>query len=280
MGLKPLRLLTMTVLSAASVASVASAQAEGPAVSTVNGKLSTEAGVTGINGESSGIGVVKGSLAAPLGYAFGFQLDGMAGTSFNSAFGGGTAHLFWRDPAIGLFGPVVSLAAGGGNRLGWYGSEAELYAKAFTIGAWGGYHDAVDGQFAITESSGFYGGSFTFYPTPDLAMTLAATSAFGQVSGTSTIEYQPDLFARHNVAFYVDGAAADHASYGITVGVRLYFGPDKSLIRRHREDDPVTALAWEAAAERATSANLVPGNLPGKNTPANESQYGQTWALP
>lgn len=77
-------------------------------MSTVNGKLSTEGGVVGSGDASSGIGVVEGSLTAPLGHALGFQVDGVAGTAFNAFFGGGTAHLFWRDPAIGLFGPIAS----------------------------------------------------------------------------------------------------------------------------------------------------------------------------
>jgi len=215
-------------------------------VSAVNGKISAETGVTSIDGDSSGVAAVKGSISAPLGHAFGFQLDGLAGTAFDATFGGGTAHLFWRDPKIGLFGPIVSLGAGSGERLGWYGAEAEIYARSLTFGAWGGYHDAVDNDFGIAANSGFYGGSVTVYPIPDLAVTIAATSAFSRVTGTSTIEYQPDLFARHNVAFYVDGAAADHSAYTVTAGIRWYFGADKLLIRRHREDDPASSAAWEA----------------------------------
>ena len=94
------------------------ARAEGPAVSALNGKASAEGGVTGTDGYSSGVGTAKGSIAAPLGYNFGVQFDALAGTAFNSGFGGGTAHLFWRDPEIGLFGPVVAMAGGGGVRLG------------------------------------------------------------------------------------------------------------------------------------------------------------------
>jgi hypothetical protein len=248
------------------VAAVASAHADGPApaVSAVNGKLSTEGGVTGFGGDSSGVGVVKGSLTTPLGHAFGFQVDGMAGTAFNAGFGGGTAHLFWRDPAIGLFGPFASLEGGSGVRLGWYGAEAELYAGIFTFGAWGGYHDAVDNSFAVSGSSGFYGGSLTVYPLRDLALSLGATSEFSRVTGNGTLEFQPDLFARHNVSFYVDAAVADHSAYSVTAGIRFYFGPDKPLIRRHREDDPPEL------------ANLVATSFLGQNAPpisVTETQY-------
>ena len=234
----------------------AHADGPAPAVSALNGKLSTEGGVTGGDGQSSGIGMVNGSITAPLGHAFGLQIDGSAGTAFNEFFGGGTAHLFWRDPAIGLVGPVASLQAGSGFRLGWYGAEAELYAGIFTFGAWGGYHDVVDSTFGITASSGFYGGSLTVYPIPDLALTIGANSEFNRVTGTGTLEFQPDLFARRNVAFFINGDVGANSAYSVTAGVRFYFGPDKPLIRRHREDDPTTT-GLVAAAEDEVSAAIA-----------------------
>lgn len=97
-----------TVLLAAPVAA-ARADGPAPAVSAVNGKLSTEGGVAGDNGGSSGIGLVNGSITTPLGHALGLQVDGLAGMGFNTFFGGGPAHLFWRDPSIGSFGPVASV---------------------------------------------------------------------------------------------------------------------------------------------------------------------------
>jgi hypothetical protein len=222
-------------------ASIPSARAEGPAVSALNGKVSAEGGMTGIDGYSSGVGTAKGSIAAPLGDNFGVQLDALAGTAFNTGFGGGTAHLFWRDPEIGLFGPVVSMAGGGGVRLGWYGAEAEIYAKRLTVAAWGGYHDAVNSVVGRAASTGYYGGSVTAYPTLNLALTVGATSEFNRLIGNSTIEFQPDLFARRNLSFFVDGEVANHATYSVTAGIRFYFGADKPLIRRHREDDPMTS---------------------------------------
>ena len=223
-----------------SASSLPCAHAEGPAVSALNGKMSGEGGVTGVDGRASGVGMAKGSITAPLGQAFGFQLDGLAGTAFNAPFGGGTGHLFWRDPEIGLFGPVVSLAAGSGERSGWYGAEGEVYARRLTLGGWAGYHD-LDLSGVGSASSGYYGGGITVYPTLDLALTVGATSAFNHVTGNSTIEFQPDLFARHNVAFYVDGEVANRSAFTVTAGIRFYFGADKPLIRRHREDDPMTA---------------------------------------
>ena len=290
-----LAILATTVLLTAPVAAPR-ADGPAPAVSAVNSKISAEGGVTGINGEASGLGAVKGSITTPLGHDFGLQLDGAAGTSFNAAFGGGTAHLFWRDPAIGLFGPVVSIAGGSSLRLGWYGAEAELYAGIFTFGVWGGYHDAADGTFGISAGSGFYGGSLSVYPIPDLALSIGANSEFSRVTGTGTLEFQPDLFARHNVSFYVSGEVAQDSAYTVTAGVRFYFGPDKPLIRRHREDDPTAAASAAAAFEESFSsivpppvvaanrtllAHLVATNILGQNTPAiqtAEAHYAEMWA--
>jgi hypothetical protein len=239
-------ILVMTILLAAPLAA---ARADGPAVSALNGKVSTEGGVLGSGGDSSGVGMLSGSLAAPLGHSFGFQVDGTAGTAFNDFFGGGTAHLFWRDPAIGLFGPFATMQAGSGLRLGWYGAEGEIYTGIFTFGAWGGYHEAVDNSFGITANSGFYGGRLAVYPIPDLALSIGATSAFNRVITSGSLEFQPDLLARHNVAFYINGDVGENSTYSVTTGVRFYFGPDKPLIRRHREDDPPAGVLAAAQDE-------------------------------
>lgn len=207
-----------------------------PAVSQINGKVSFEGGATGALGRSSAVGIAQGSLAAPLGHSFGVQVDGLAAISYGSFGGGGAAHLFWRNPQIGLFGPIAALAGFRGATLGWYGAEGEIYAPRFTIGAYGGYQDA--GATRLLRSGGFYHGRLTVYPIPDLALTVGGGQFAGRALGSGKIEYQPDFAARHNVALFVDCTAGDGSFYRVTGGVRLFFGPDKTLIRRHREDDP------------------------------------------
>jgi PPE-repeat protein len=83
---------------------------------------------------------------------------------------------------------------------------------------------------------------------------------------------------------------AGNSIYAVTAGLRLYFGPDKSLIRRHREDDPrATGPAYERAfivplvvsANRTHFTSLGATNPSGQNTPATlstEAQYLQMWA--
>lgn len=210
------------------------AHAEGPAVSELNGKFSIESGVVGATGQSSATGVAQGSISTPLGRRFGLQIDGLSASSHNAFFGGGGAQLFWRDPATGLFGPMAAVVGGGGARAGLYGGEAELYAGLFTLGARAGYRDAH------SSSGGFYLGTLTVYPMPDLALSIEGGQIVGQAIGQGTIELQPGLL--HNVSLFAEGAAGELGYYRATAGIRIYFGADKLLIRRHREDDPSSSV--------------------------------------
>src|SRR5690606_4990267 len=45
-----------------------------------------------------------GALAFPLGHAFGAQADAFFGSIGGDWLYGGAGHLFWRNPATGLFG--------------------------------------------------------------------------------------------------------------------------------------------------------------------------------
>jgi hypothetical protein len=114
----------------------------------------------------------------------------------------------------------------------------------------------VDSSFRINASSGFYGGSLSVYPIPDLALTIGANSEFNRATGTATLEFQPNLFARRNVAFFINGDVGENSTYSVRAGIRFYFGPDKPLIRRHRDDDPTTT-GFVAAAEDEVSAAIA-----------------------
>lgn len=168
------------------------------------------------------------------------QIDGLAATSYGALGGGGLAHLFWRDPQVGLFGLIGGLAGAQGATIGWYGAEGEVYAPRFTIGANAGYQDA--GASSLLANGGFFNARLTVYPVPDIGLTIGGGQFAGRALGKGRIEYQPELAGRQNVAFFVDGAAGDGAFYRVTGGIRLYIGPAKPLIRRHREDDPTSIL--------------------------------------
>jgi hypothetical protein len=233
------RLLTFAALALAGAASFSiSARAEGPAVSALNGKFSTEAGAIGGSGGQSALGVVQGAITTPLGHSFGLQVDGALATAFDGLLGGGAAHLFWRDPQIGLVGPLAVLSGGRGARVGLYGAEADYYAGLVTAGVKGGYQDAANGALTSVNSGGFYSGRIAVYPIPDLALAIEGGQYAGFTLARGTIEFQPDLLAAKNFSIYVDGVAGDQSFYRVTAGVRFYFGAEKSLMQRHREDDP------------------------------------------
>ena len=118
------------------------------AVSAPNGEFSLESGVAGGPGRSSALGVAQGSIAVPIGHLFGAQLDGMTSTAQNAWSGGGALHAFWRDPWVGMAGPVVSMAGSGNGRFSSYGGEAELYAGMFTVGLRGGYQEITSASLA------------------------------------------------------------------------------------------------------------------------------------
>jgi hypothetical protein len=250
-----------------------------PAVSGLNGNLSLEAGgAGGGDRSSSAVGIAQGSVALPLGHSFGLQVDGLAGTSYSSFFGGGGAHLFWRDPAIGLAGPVAALIGGGGATRGLYGGEGELYAGLFTLGFVGGYLSATSPATGnantvgnALSSGGVWQARLTVYPIPDLALSIAGGQAAGFNSGSATIEYQPAFIASHNVSLFVDGDIGDGNSWQVTSGVRFHFGADKTLIRRQREDDPLNIDGFlllgnppgtPSPLPKITPANLTPPNTP------------------
>jgi len=226
------------------------AHAEGPAVGAVNGKLSVESGATSSAGQSSAVGTAQGAFTAPLGHSFGGELDAIASTSRGSFYGGGLAQFFWRDPTLGQIGPFAGLVGGGGARVALTGGEGQLFAPNFTLQGFGGYADvAVSTPMGSGGTTGgFFGGHLTLYPDPDWALTVGARQVIGRAMGTATLEVLPDLTPRKNVSLFVSAEAGDNQAWRVTGGIRIYFGPDKSLIRRHREDDlsygELSYLVW------------------------------------
>ena len=246
-------------LLAAFLVIVGPSYAAGQAVSALNGMAAIEAGSVSLAGRSSAAGALHGTITTPIGESFGFQADGLAATAYSSFLGGGGAHFFWRDPQIGLVGPTAAMIGGRGTRIGWYGGEGELYAGVVTLAALAGYQDTVTSSNKGV-SGGFYQGRLTLYPIPDLALTLRGGQMAGAALGAAQIAYQPTFERMHNMAFFVSGAVGDSSFYKVTTGVQFYFGTDKTLIRRHREDDPLptgesfAASGWNGLAAELGSA--------------------------
>ncbi|MEX0589904.1 MAG: hypothetical protein WD207_02335, partial [Xanthobacteraceae bacterium] len=86
-----------------------------PAVDGINYKADAFAGALDKDGHFG----VAGSVSVPLAHRYGLQLDGTLSGADGKFLGDIAAHLFWRDPAVGLLG---------------------LYASYTHWGKWGGIH--------------------------------------------------------------------------------------------------------------------------------------------
>ena len=265
MSLKNL-LLTTTGLSGVfgsaflAVTSAAAVDFVAPAVDGVNWK------VDGLGGSlaNKGFGGGRGAVTVPLGGQFGFQLDGMAGGFDDRFFGGAAGHLFWRDPARGLIGLYGSYSAWdkyGGVHATHLAAEGEAYWGRLTLQGIAGVENNGSANIVTTTISP------AINPTTITTLTQTVsggTRFFDQVNLAYYINDNLKAYIGHRylgnenalalggevgipmgrgtmAAFFVEGQVGEDRNNGIWGGVRFSFGAkDKSLIRRHREDDPWT----------------------------------------
>ncbi len=220
----------LTVLLLAASSALAAEAVDG-----VNGKLDYSGGSL----NSAEGHVVSGSLSVPLTSQFGFQADALYSRITDLDFYGGAGHLFWRDPNVGLAG----LAGGYLYRRGVYtfqaGAEGEYYLNRFTFGVFGGagsiqYADPV--PFIDTNPTRFIGRvSVGYYPIDDLLVSASFTTAFKDNLVRGGLEYQTPI---RGLALTAEAAYGDYGYDHLLFGVRYYFGANKSLRERQRQDDP------------------------------------------
>lgn len=207
--------------------------AEGlPAVSETNSKI----GVLGGRADSDTALGITGSIATPLGHSHGLQLDGLIGNLGGSGAGGLGAHLFWRDPEIGMFGITASKLHQNDSDLNRIGFEGEYYGNSFTFSGMAGRQT---GDF---ESGTYYGLSARYYANDSLAFSGYGESISGDSLYTLGVEWQPNS-TQKNISYFVNASAGSgDAADSVIAGFRFYLGKNKSLKRRHREDDPENNL--------------------------------------
>lgn len=210
------------------------------AVSGINGKVEAIGGYSE-NDDEKGDALVSGlaSLSVPLGCDFGAQFDVGVLDELDETTYGGAVHLFTRDPDSYLFGVTGGYFDAGDANLWAIGPEAEFYFGQFTLQAWGGYVDIDADDDAGGGSDGFIDVDASYYATDDLRLYVGGNILADQEFLRAGFEYQ---FADSMTASF--GAKVGENDYvGITGGLSFYFGSDdKSLIRRHREDDPANRV--------------------------------------
>ncbi len=212
-----------------------------------------------------------GSFSLPLGGQWGLQVDGTAGSLDRKTFSGGGGHLFWRNPSrglIGVYGHYTDWNQFGSVHASHVGGEVEAYAGRWTLQAlvgaeFGNSASNIVGQsVVITPPTVGIPGSIV---TSTLVQSYDVKTRFmDQVNLKYYFTDNWDAYVGHRylagknalalgsemavplgrgvmASAFVEGRVGSGNFEGIWGGLRVYFGQkEKSLIRRHREDDPTT----------------------------------------
>ncbi len=214
-----------------------------PAVSGLNGKIAVYGGYQDDEVDDGGIFGVLGSVSVPLGHRFGFQADAQVAAVEDDVFGRLGGHLFWRDPSKGLVGIYGAVEGYDDTDMdAWrIALEAEAYLDRITIRGLAGY-EAVDLPAAAggDEDGVFALADLAYYINDDFRASIGYRHMNDTHMGAAGLEYQlqTGLFGS-GTSVFAEGRVGDNDYAAAWAGVRLYLGGgEKSLIRRHREDDP------------------------------------------
>ena len=207
-----------------------------PAVSAVNGKIEFQGGWAGMSGVSNSADFLGGAtLSAPIGDRFGFQADIAASNTFNQTMAGGALHLFTRDPDLYLLGVTGGAFWTNNASAQIIGPEVELYSGPLMLQAYGGFMNM--NVAGVNSGKLFAIGDISFYPTDNFRLIVGAKDIADFKTAHAGLEYK--FSETMPVSFTLDGKVGDNSFAAVDVGLRFYFGGgDKSLKRRHREDDP------------------------------------------
>ncbi len=220
-----------------------------PAVSGINGKLSGSGGFA----DDAGRGAADGSITIPIGHDFGAQFDGSLGSFDGDFTGTAMGHLFTRDPSSYLFGAGAMYQGIGSNDIFRIGPEVEFYLGQFSIEGFGGFEDADNGG-----NDFFFVGDVAFYPDDNLRISAGYSRALGIDAAQFGLEWLPNLDFGLPMSVFAQAQVGEGNFESAWFGIRFYFSddPGKSLIRRHREDDP--QFKGQQLERAGASDNCVP----------------------
>jgi hypothetical protein len=203
----------------------------------MNGKFGLSGGYLNNDGRYH----AEGSISIPLSHDLGFQVDTAAGGTDSGFIGGIGGHLFMRDPSSYLFGVFGSYSAIDKIDIGRIGAEAHFYLDQVSFEGLIGYEDAD-----ITGNKAFAVADLAFYPSDNLRLKAGYHFFQDRSFGAFGLEYQTGLFSgmvQGPVSFFAKARFGEKSDDSIWAGFKIYFGAsDKSLIARHREDDPANTL--------------------------------------
>lgn len=238
----------MAAAAAITIVSISVAQ-DLPAVSAINGKFEFDAGALTLPTPGFA-GRAAGAITMPVGSEFGVQAD-FSAASANGATFGAALHVFTRDPASYLIGGTLGIMRTPGATVLAAGPEAELYFDRWTIEAWGGlsYARPAVGPDRVRP---FAMADVAYYPRDNLRLSLGLSTLDGYNAIHAGAEYMLDGFDMP-LSLTADARLGQDGALLATIGLRGYFGAaPKSLIDRHRQDDPTdrgSALYASAGGE-------------------------------
>lgn len=200
-----------------------------PAVSGLNGAVDLRGGAANDNMT----GLLSGKVSAPVTHDFGVQFDGTIGNIGGNSVDGVGAHAFYRNPSQMLVGGTLQRGWYTGQHYNRFGAEGEYYQGNLTYAARIGYQNGTVRHGEYTNLD------LNWYLNDNLVVTPGFRNISGHDWGRVATEWQPQAFkiAPGLTLFGSTGAGNHGYAFGI-LGVRYYFGNDKTLVRRHREDDP------------------------------------------
>lgn len=239
-----------------------------PAVSGINGKLEGLGGVV----DDEGLAAAGLSISVPVPFIpfLGVQVDGIAGTWDSDELYGGALHIFMRDPAFGLLGAYGDWTYVSPEHYGRVGAELEIYHGQFS------FEGVAGGSFGQNVETDFFDEiALAYYITDDFR--VSAGHIYSQLGNQAKIgaEYLLPFDSPIGVSVFAEGRAGEEDYYGAWAGVRLYAGREqKSLIRRHREDDPRSRLPSSLAPLTNCGLKTGEGAFCGKDSDLDFDQNG------
>ena len=148
-------------------------------------------------------------------------------------YSGVGGHVFWRDPSVGLLGLTGTNQKIGNTLFIRNGVEGEAYLNQFSIGMRGGY------QGGDTLKGDYFGIGGRWYINDNLVVNLGYDHAPGDTTTNGVgIEWQPTSWGTRQLALFARATETVDSGHAGAVGIRYYFGGEKSLIQRHRTSDP------------------------------------------
>ena len=175
-----------------------------------------------------------GTVTFPVGMSYGIQIDGLGGEVNPDEVYGVGAHAFWRDSNVGLLGLTGSSSAAYDYETQRVGIEGEYYVNRGTLSAYLG-HQAGD-----VDTSGYAGFVAGYYVNDDLLCSAGLQQSDGFFICNIGTEYQTSM---PGLTVYANLAMGEDDYEHVYFGLRYYFGAEnKTLIRRHREDDPMNNI--------------------------------------